>query len=136
MGLKEKDHHIRLPMEMKMYLLGMENSSEYIRNLIEKDQLSQQDPKFREAKIKEYEAKIKELKQEPIKIKEISNKLQEKIDYYYKTFWSEIKDMEYHFQKDRIKRLIMPELRILGWKNPHPDSIIEKFKQMEVGINE
>lgn len=54
--------NIRCGHEMKMYLLDMDNYSDYIRDLVDRDRLDRLDHNLINNKIREHEAEIKQLR--------------------------------------------------------------------------
>lgn len=115
---------------MKIYLMDMDNHSQYIRDLIDKDRIEKGDPKIIKAKIEEYNQAIKELENR-VKIDHERNaKIQECLTVWYHTFVSQDRLMyERHFNLTWISDKVLPELKKLGCTHYSKDNILEMFEE-------
>ena len=116
MGLKEKDIHLRVSMEEKLYLDSLENQSLYIRDLINKDRLDRLDNTFIDNKIKEHQESIKEL-QSLKKVKTSNEKDIHELLAYHAPAFKQNAVARSQAQRIRfIDKMILPDLKKLGSK--------------------
>jgi len=108
--------NIRCGHEMKMYLLNMDNYSNYVRELVDRDRLDRLDSTLINNKIKEHQEAIKEL-QGLKKTKSVDqDKIQELLAYHAPAFKQNAM-VRSETQRIRfIEKAIMPGLKKLGYK--------------------
>jgi len=114
--------------EFYTYLQPMVCYSEFCRNAILKEIQLVNSDQYINSKIEYHQNKVKEFKEKKKADKGHSEKLQERLNYYYREYYTGWSDLEYRFQKDRAKREILPELRSLGFKGDAAD-ILNIFRK-------
>ena len=103
-----------------MYLLQMENPSEYIRDLIDNDRFAKADPEYlkqKEAELKSELQKIQELKKfKPVQ----EDKITECIKYWHDVSKNQLFRDKEHLIKYCEKR-ILPNVKKLGYRGSTKD---------------
>jgi len=117
--------------EMYLYLVGMENYSTYVRELITKDRIAQRDPKVIEAKLHDLEKQIRDLRQVQTKAKDQLSD----VDILRK--YNKIGKDQGIFEGDSsliykwVQAHVLPDLRKAGYVKYDPHLIIDKFIELD-----
>jgi len=112
-----------------MYLHEMENYSEYLNELIDKDRLEKGDPKFLDQQIKDHEQAIKDLKVLKKTKREDSEKVKEILQFGYKTYLKDRTEIEDRYNISWIKARIITALKDHGCSYYKAQDILEMWKK-------
>ena len=112
--------NFRCGKQLKMYLLNMDNYSEYLRNLIIQDRIKKSDPAFYEDQIKDLQTKIEELKNckkecleaNVLNQEEINKILEFHAHQYQQQAMSRSDQQRFNF----IERTILKQIQQYGYK--------------------
>lgn len=117
--------------EMYFYLIGMENYSFYLRELITKDLIAKGNTNILEARIKEHEKAIRDLRQFQTKAKELPNtdQILQKCYNLYKS--GHIDETDVTNIHRWIRAHVLPDLAKAGRRDIDSHKVLEVFSGMD-----
>lgn len=113
--------NFRCSKEMKLYLLSMENYSEYVRALIDKDRIELCNPEHIKIKISEHETIIKQLKDSLKGPKLDQERIKGLCEYHAPSYQENAMYREEKQRYNFIRKTIQPDLKLAGYKGDLKD---------------
>ena len=129
MGFYDQRIEFRGTKEIKMYLMTMENHSDYIRGLIEKDRFEQRDPTFLNQRIKDYEQKIKDIRVLKKTKRVDSEHVKEILQFGYETYLKDRTELKDNYNISWIKARVISALKDRGCTYYKAEEILEDWKK-------
>lgn len=106
----------------------MDGYSEFCRNAILEKIAKEFNDQFCDDQIKFYEQKILEFQERKKLNTNNFKKMQGQLDHWYNVYKDEWRILDDKFQKDRVKRLVLPDLKKYGFMNYSEQDILEIFE--------